>query len=142
MAGVANAVIRWAIVVIMGIITFLPNYGIAALSIQFFLGAPILVTMVDLVWIIALALVLPFSLRLFRWISTAAVTAITSASVFLLWRDVSAVFNAWPWYMWLVVVASVSVGWLLVSTPMWRWAKGTLPIAQTDHHDAVPTHHS
>jgi len=137
MGGFANTVIRWAIVVIMGIATFYPDYGVAALSFKFFLGAPILVTILDLVWVIALALVLPLTLRVFRWITTSAITAISAASVYLLWRDVPVVFNAWPAYMWAVVVAFVAIGWLLISTPMWRKAQGMLPVAQTE---VVPVH--
>lgn len=143
MGSITNAVVRWVVVVLMGIATFLPDYGVAALSFKFFLGAPILVTILDLVWVIALALVLPFTLRMFRWITTISISAISTASVYLLWRDVPAVFNAWPWYMWVVVIASIAVGWLLVSTPMWRWAKGTLPVATTDndHTPAATPHH-
>lgn len=136
--GVMNAIVRWVIVVIMGIATFFPDYGVVALSYKFFLSAPILVTILDLVWVIGLALVLPFTLHMFRWITTVAIATIASASVYLLWRDLPELFNAWPWYMWLVVVASIAVGWLLVSTPMWRWAKGMLPVAQSEqpgpHH--------
>lgn len=137
MGGLMSTVIRWAVVVIMGIATFFPDYGVAALSIKFFLGAPILVTILDLVWVIALALVLPLTLRLFRWITTSSITAISAASVYLLWRDVPAVFNAWPIYMWAVVIAFVAIGWLLISTPMWRKAQGMLPVAQTE---AAPAH--
>lgn len=137
----ANALIRWVIVVIMGIITFIPNYGILALAIQWFLYAPILISIGCLVWVIALALVLPFTLTVFRWISTTAVTVISSASVYLVWSYIPALFAAWPIYMWGVVVAFIAVGWLLIATPLWRWAKGTLPVTQANHHEIVP-HHS
>lgn len=142
MSAVVNAAIRWGIVVIMGIATFLPDWGIVALSIKFFAGIPFVITILDLFWVIALALVLPFTLRLFRWITTIAITAISALSVYLLWRDVPLVFDAWPWYMWAVVVAFVAVGWLLVSTPLWRWTKGAMPVAQTDHTTVTTTHHN
>lgn len=119
-------------VVILGIITVFPDYGVISLSIKLFPDMPIAVTVFGLIWSTVIVLVLPISLRWFQIISTTSVTAIMGLSVYSIWQFMPAIFNAWPWYMWAVVLVSVAVGWLLVATPLWRWTKGTLPVAQTD----------
>lgn len=141
MRGVGGALVRWLIVVAMGIATFLPEYGLAFLSYKYFLSSPFLVTILDLIWVVALTLVLPFTLRAFRWISTVSVAIISSVSVYLIRENIPVVFEWWPIYMWAVVIVSVSVGWLLVSTALWRWAKGMLPVTQTDPVATQPVDH-
>lgn len=120
----------------MGLVTFLPDYGIIALTIKGMPTNPILVTCLDLLWTIGLTLVLPISLQLFKWISTAAVMIITTACIYTLYQFAPNVVAAWS-YMWIVLIAFVGIGWLLISTPLWRWTKGTLPVVQADndnHH--------
>lgn len=136
-----NALIRWVIVVVMGITTALPQYGIIALAFQWFMVSPILVSIGLLLWTIALALVLPLTLKVFRWISAGAVTIISTSCAYLLWTYLPAIFAAWPIYMWAVVVVFVTIGWLLIATPLWRWAKGTLPVTQTNHDVPHPHPH-
>lgn len=135
-----NALIRWGIVVIMGIITFLPQYGIIALTLQWFLTFPVLISIGLMLWTIALSLVLPLSLKVFRWVSGGAVTLISTSLCYLLWTYLPFIFAAWPIFMWAVVVVFVTIGWLLIATPLWRWAKGTLPVTQTNHDVPHPHH--
>ena len=131
MHPVLNGLIRWAIVVAMGLVTFWPGWGLLWLAQWYFPLAPIPVTITGLVWIIALSLVLPLTLRWFRIVTTVAVTLIVGGSIYLastLNRDI---LTSWPWFMWAVLIVFMAFGWIMVSTPLWRWARGVVATTQT-----------
>ena len=63
-----------------------------------------------------------------RWISLVLVLGLVGCGIFSVWQFLPGVFYTIPWFMWLVIGGFSGVGWLLVSTPLWRWLHRTLPV--------------
>lgn len=135
MGAVLNGVIRWAIVVAMGLVTFWPGWGLLWLAQDYFPLAPVPVTILGLLWVIALSLALPLTLRWFRVVTTTSVVLIVAGAIYLASTMNKDILASWPWFMWLVLIVFMAFGWLMVSTPLWRWARGVVATTQTpDYH--------
>lgn len=106
----------------------MPTYGLVALNISYFMAAPLALLTLDLLWLIVLAVILPFSLNIFRWTSLVLVLGLIGCGIFSIWQYMPDVFNMIPWFMWLVISIFSGFGWLLVATPLWRWLHRTLPV--------------
>ena len=106
----------------------MPTYGLVALNLTYFMAYPIIMTALDLLWLILLAVILPFSLNIFRWLSLGLVLGLFGCAIFAIWQFLPGIFYMIPWFMWFVVVGFSGVGWLLVATPFWRWLHNTLPV--------------
>lgn len=136
--------LKWVLVVGMGVLTFMPTYGVLALNISHFAEHPFLLTMFDALWLSGVALILPLGLRIFRIVSSAFVAVILSIGTFLTWQTAPALFAAMPWYMWFVIDVSAIIGWLLVASPLWRWVHATVPVdnqSGTVHTSNSDQHH-
>jgi hypothetical protein len=128
MKSILSALFKWLVIVGIGVLTFMPTYGLVALNISYFLAAPLALLTLDLLWLIVLAVILPFSLNIFRWVSLVLVFGLIGCGIFSVWQFLPDVFNMMPWFMWFVVAIFSGFGWLLVSTPLWRWMHRTLPV--------------
>lgn len=128
MNPIISALVKWLIIVGIGVLTFMPTYGLVAINLQYFMAAPLALITLDLLWLVLLAVILPFSLNMFRWISVILFLGLIGCGVFSIWQFMPDVFNMVPWFMWLVISVFSGVGWLLVSTPLWRWLHRTLPV--------------
>jgi hypothetical protein len=144
MNSVLFTLLKWALVVGMGVITFMPTYGVVALNIAYMTTFPYMVIATDLIWLSAIALVLPFGLRIFRITSSVFVGSLLGLGTLMTWQTFPNVFNAMPWYMWIVVNVSGVIGWLLVASPLWRWMHTTMPVDNQTapvHNDQSGNHH-
>lgn len=128
MNPILSALFKWLIIVGIGVLTFMPTYGLVALNISYFMAAPLALLTLDLLWFIVLAVILPFSLNIFRWTSLVLVLGLIGCGIFSIWQYMPDVFNMIPWFMWLVISIFSGFGWLLVATPLWRWLHRTLPV--------------
>jgi hypothetical protein len=129
-----NGLLRLVAVIVFGAIIAFPTYGLATLLWQWFPVAPIPVAVAALALSVALALALPFTLRLFRYVSTAAIVAICGLGIYVAsqhWH----LDNVW-WGFVGVIVAFAAFGWWKTATPLWRWANGIVAVQQTGE-----THH-
>ena len=134
--------LKWIIVVGIGVLTFMPTYGVLALNLAYFTSYPYLLAAFDALWLCGIALILPIGLRLFRIASSLFVGLILSIGTFMMYQSAPAVFQTMPWYMWLVINISAIIGWLLVASPLWRWVHTTVPVdnqSGTVHNP--PSHH-
>lgn len=134
MNGFWGGVIRWLVVIVMGIATFYPDYGLLWLGLRNFPAAPLPISITGLLWLIAMCLMLPLPLLVFRVVSTGAIIIMAVMALYLLGSRYPALINFWPAYMWAVVVAFIAFGWLAVSTRLWRWASGIVATQQTAEH--------
>jgi hypothetical protein len=120
--------VRWLIVIAFFVITFVPPWGLAYLAWQYLFTFPILVVGLALAWIMPAAFFLPIPIGWFR-ISTsfalAGMFSIGTWSILDLVGDPLTLVNQW-WGPLLTVLAGIVVGWLMVSTRMYREAKGTV----------------
>jgi hypothetical protein len=128
MNPILSALFKWLIIVGIGVLTFMPTYGLVALNISYFMAAPLALLTLDILWLIVLAVILPFSLNIFRWVSLVLFLGLIGCGIFSIWQFMPDVFNMMPWFMWLVISIFSGFGWLLVSTPLWRWLHRTLPV--------------
>jgi hypothetical protein len=128
MKSIFSALMKWLVIVGIGVLTFMPTYGLVALNFQYLLAAPLAIATLDLLWLILLAVILPFSLNIFRWVSLVLILGLTGCAIFAVWQFLPGIFYMIPWFMWFVVVGFSGVGWLLVATPFWRWLHSTLPV--------------
>lgn len=106
----------------------MPTYGLVAINLQYFMVAPLALVTLDLLWLVLLAVILPFSLNMFRWISLILFMGLIGCGIFAVWQFMPNVFIMVPWFMWLVISGFSGIGWLLVSTPLWRWLHRTMPV--------------
>lgn len=134
-----GSILRFVFVIVLALVIFWPPWGLMWLGINYYADYPILVTVLALGLGIVVATFLPLTVRQFNVISTIGIVAIMGASLYKLWHDRADMFNMVPGFMWLVLVAAVAVGWLLVSTRLWRSAHGIVAVQQTttveEHHD-------
>jgi hypothetical protein len=128
MNPIVSALVKWLIIVGIGVITFMPTYGLIAINIQYFVSTPLALITLDLLWLILIAVILPFSLNIFRWISLVLVLGLIGCVIFSIWQFLPGVFSAIPWFMWVVIGGFGGIGWLLIATPLWRWLHRTLPV--------------
>lgn len=129
--------IRWAIVVLLGLATAWPEWGIAARSWAWFQYAPIPIVLFDLVWAVILSIALPLTLRVFRVVSTVALLALMLTLLYLAYTRAPDVLLSMPWpVVWGVLVLSSSLGWWKIATPIWRWSNGIVAVQQTTDHVA------
>jgi hypothetical protein len=136
MHSILNGLARWVVVVAMGLVTFWPNWGLLWLAITFGPAYPAPVTVVGMVWVVALSLALPFTLRWFRLVSTTALVVSFGGAIYLISTVNHDILTSWPWFMWLVLIVFTAFGWLMISTPLWRWARGVVATTQTPEHHA------
>lgn len=134
MTGIFGGLIRWLVVVVIGLATFWPGWGALWLAIAWLPLYPVPVTLLCLVWAIVLALVLPLTLRMFRWITTGAVALICGGAIYLASTMNQNILTSWPWFMWAVLIAFFAFGWWKIATPLWRWANGIVAVSQTPEH--------
>lgn len=136
MRGIVSGLIRMVIVILMGLVTFWPGWGLVWLARDHFNESPVFVAILALLWLMAISAVLPLTIRLFQFITTCSLLAICGCLLYALWRFAPGVVNGVPWFMWMVLVISTGIGWLLVSTPLWRAIHGIVAVQQTTdaHH--------
>lgn len=128
MNPILSALFKWLIIVGIGVLTFMPTYGLVALNLTYFMAHPLIMTTLDLLWLILLAVILPLSLNIFRWLSLGLVLGLIGCAIFAIWTFFPGIFYMIPWFMWFVIGGFSGVGWLLIATPLWRWLHRTLPV--------------
>ena len=112
----------------LGALTFAPTAARAQCP------NPVPVAIGCLIWTIALALVAPLTVRAFQIVTTLAITAIAAISLYLWSVHFPGTFEALPVWFWTIIVVFLDFGWLMVSTPLWRWARGIVVTQQTAEH--------
>lgn len=128
---VLNGLLRWLAVVVIGLATCWPAYGIAALSWQWFPAAPLPILVGDLLWAVVLCLALPLTLH---WFRLATVVAIDGICLVVLWWAYSAARftpNLSEGILVLAFLLFFAFGWWKIATPLWRWANGIVAVQQT-----------
>ena len=128
MNPIVSAFIKWLIIVGIGVVTFMPTYGLVALNITYFMSYTTLMVAIDCLWCIVLAAILPFSLNIFRWLSFGLFLGLVGCAIFAVWQFLPGIFYMVPWFMWFVVGGFSGVGWLLIATPLRSWLHRTLSV--------------
>lgn len=124
---------RWVFVTLFIIATFWPDFGVVPICIRLFPFAPLPVTAFLCAWAVPLALALPLPLKLFRMISTAAIGGVYTVSVVAGYAwGISPLDSAW--YFLLGGVA-ILLGWHVIATPLWRWARGIVAVQDAEAAD-------
>lgn len=109
-------------------IAFWPHYGAAWYMAGNFSAQPELFSVSIAVWVAALSLNLPLTLRMFQTITTGSITAIFAVCLYALWdRGYFAADNSESWIITAIVMVGVLIGWWTVSVRLWRWWRAVLP---------------
>ena len=139
MNGFRGNLFKIVIVVLFGLATFFPPYGLAYLDYSLFQhgNQPLLATFFAAVWLILFALFLPLPVHIFRIISTVSIAFIAGLGIYVGW---TAHFvdpgTANFWLTWGVGVVFALIGWLLAATPLWRFFHGVVAVQNVE-----PGHH-
>lgn len=123
-----NILVKWAIVVVFFAATFIPPYGGLYLAWDHLFEAPLLVICLMLAWVMPAAFFFPLSINVFRVLTCISISGIYGI---LLWSAVD-FFSDDPlgvitsmWVGPVVVLAGIIIGWLMISTRLYRQARGT-----------------
>lgn len=124
---------RFCFVVAFGVATFFPNFGLLSLAVSLFHVNPAVVSIVISLWVLTLSLILPIRLSLFHQVSSAALIVNFAICVYLAASaglvDPS---NGGFWLTWGAAMVFAIIGWLLVSTPLWRLFHGVVAVQETE----------
>lgn len=129
-----NGLVRWLVVVIVGLATFWPNWGALWLAISWFPLAPVPVTIAGLAWSIILAIALPFTVHMFRIVTVAAIVLICGFGLYMTYNVNQALVMAMPLWLWAILIVFIAFGWWKIAAPLWRWANGIVAVQQTPEH--------
>lgn len=122
---------RFLVVLVFGLVTFFPNYGLAWLAVAVFPSQPWLTSLVAALWLVLCALFLPLTLGQFRKVSTVAIAAAMAVLTGYAWT-----LNILPVTTEMVVIYAIVfiftlIGWLMIATPIWRATRGIVAVEQT-----------
>lgn len=122
---------RWLSVIVIVLATFWPDYGLVWFGVRNFSAAPVLWLSLGCVWILPLALVLPLSRKVFVPVTTLAICGIYALAGFALIGLNLDLWQAW-WFPIFLGLAGIVLGWWLVSTRIWRWARGIVAVEDAE----------
>ncbi len=139
MRGFRWAFIRFFMAIIFGLATFWPNIGLVFIGVSTFPAHQLPVTIGAAAWISAFFLLLPVPLWMFGRVSTAmfllvyAICLASAAGSHLV--DPS---QLGFWLTWGIGGIFGAIGWLMISTPLWRLFHGVVAVQGTEpeheHH--------
>ena len=93
-----------------------------------FTKAPELFLVGTALWVAALALNLPLSLRNFQMASTASLVTMFVVGIYALWNAGHfAADSANSWTITAIVMSGVLLGWWTSSARLWRWWRAIMP---------------
>lgn len=125
------------IVSVFGLITFFPNFGLLFLAINYFAVAPVLVSIGVLVWSFMATLILPLTKSMFQVISTTVLVGITGIITYLLQdHGFVNILTTDFWLTYGIAFAFAILGWLTVSSRVFRIVRGVVPV-DTGENDTI-----
>jgi hypothetical protein len=114
-------------------IAFWPQYGAAWYIGKNFMDMPEVFVVAIALWVGALALNLPLSLKRFRQTTTASIVVLFGVAIYAMAaRGYFAIDNINSWAISAIFMVGVLIGWWTVSVPLWRWYRNTLPTDEQD----------
>lgn len=133
MRGIKGHLARFAIVVLFGLSTFWPGYGLAFIAAGLFSTNTLPVIVFGAAWTMVLFLFLPVPLWAFGRVSLAMLIVIFGSGFFAANAaglvDPSLVSF---WLTWGVGALFSLIGWLMIATPLWRFFHGIVPVQDSD----------
>lgn len=137
--GFRGNLLKFILVVVFGLITFWPNYGLAFGAYYLFPHAQIPVTIGASIWSIFFMLFLPFQIRIFQHASTIFILIMFGVSFLAAFqRGMVNPMELTFWLTWGIAGLFSLIAWLMVSAPLWRVFHGVTPVQETveEHHDS------
>lgn len=124
---------RFLLPIIFLVVTFWPDYGMAWLAVGLFPQFPIIVSIVAATWAILFSLLLPLPVRIFRTVSTSLVVLVLALTTYAAYAGgMLPPLSLQIVVIYSIVVIGVVLGWLTVSTRIWRFLHSI--VAVEDQH--------
>jgi hypothetical protein len=127
--------LRLVLAVVFGLATFWPEYGLLWIALRNFNDYPLIVVIAICVWSVAFSLLLPLSRFNFQLVSSLAILVACGA---VFWRmdqlgriDLS---DRNFWLTWGGGLVFFVIGWLMISTRIWRATHGIMATDDTDEN--------
>lgn len=133
MAFVKSAVLRFLFIVGYMLLSFWPDYGAVFQISRYFLDQPLVWSVIAGLWVVLGLLLLPLPLHLFKLLSSAIFAGLMGFGV-LEMAQAGWLTGTNAIIFTLIGCAAVMLFWLMVSTPVWRWARFTV-VVQAANHD-------
>ena len=125
--------VRLVLAVAFGLATFWPDYGLLWIALRNFHDHPLAVILGVCIWSVAMSLLLPLSRFNFQLLSSLAI--IVACGAVFWWMDQKGAVDIGAlnfWLTWGVGVAFFVIGWLLISTRIWRATHGIVAVDDVD----------
>lgn len=138
--GFKWSVAKIVLAIILGLITFWPQYGVVFLAASDAQTHPLLTTAFGSIWVVLLALILPFPLRWFTRITTLACIVLLLTINIAAYRAKLIDPTTITFYLTYGVVEIFAIfGWLMCVSPLWKSFHGIVAVQQTpdeeEHHE-------
>ncbi len=124
---------RLALAVAFGLATFWPDYGLLWIALRNFNDYPVIVTVATCFWSVAMSLLLPLSRFNFQMVSSLAIL-VACGAVFWTMDQAGRIDLGERsfWLTWGVGVIFFVIGWLMISTRIWRATHGIIATDDAD----------